>query len=137
MVRHAFTMLIAAATLLVVCGLSPRQAAAQNRPTGSSDLFYNYYAPPGSEAGVTAAMYVSPRPAPPLVGHTYITYQPLLPQEFLYCHHYEYVTRHCDGGKTHTSVTYGHMPKLWPFQPSVMWGITTPHTPPAGAYCAH
>ncbi len=28
-----------------------------------------------------------PRPTPPLVGHTYITYQPLMPHEFLYRHH--------------------------------------------------
>ena len=37
-----------------------------------------------------AEMYLSPRPTPPLVGHTYITYQPLMPHEFLYRHHRSY-----------------------------------------------
>ena len=46
-------------------------------------LFYNYYVPPvgcttcGSQGSSGAELYISPRPTPPLVGHTYITYQPL------------------------------------------------------------
>jgi hypothetical protein len=56
------------------------------------DLFYNYYVGP---PGVPAPMYVAPRPVPPFVGQTYITYQPLLPNEFLYKHHRTY--RRYDG----------------------------------------
>jgi len=48
------------------------------------DLFYNYYVPPN--CGVGAQMYVAPLPVPPKVGHTYYTYQPLMPHEFLYPH---------------------------------------------------
>ena len=55
----------------------------QYRFYGQPDLFYNYYAWP-SCTGVGAELYVSPRPVPPHVGHTYITYQPLMPHEFLY-----------------------------------------------------
>lgn len=50
------------------------------------DLFYNYYVGPGMFGGQPAQLYVSPRPTPPFVGHTYVTYQPLLPHEFLYKH---------------------------------------------------
>jgi hypothetical protein len=53
------------------------------------DLFYNYYIGPG--CGTAAAeMYPSPLPTPPLVGHTYYTYQPFYPQEWLYHHHRDY-----------------------------------------------
>ncbi len=50
-----------------------------------ADLFSNYYAP-GQNGGPPAQLYISPRPTPPLVGHTYITYQPLMPHEMLYPH---------------------------------------------------
>src|SRR5690242_9810546 len=59
-------------------------------PYSRPDLFYNYYVPPrncGGYGGVGAEMYLSPLPTPPLVGHTYITYQPLMPAEFMYRHH--------------------------------------------------
>jgi hypothetical protein len=39
-------------------------------------------------------MYPSPRPVPPHVGWTYTTYQPYMPQEYLYRHtrtHYAHV----------------------------------------------
>lgn len=62
------------------------------------DLFYNYYAPATACGGVPAQMYVSPLPTPPLVGHTWITYQPLMPQEFLYHHHRVY-HRYYDNGR--------------------------------------
>lgn len=58
-------------------------AAARN------GLFYNHYAAPAC-GGVPAKLYLSPRPAPELVGHTYITYEPLMPHEFLYHHHRTY-----------------------------------------------
>ncbi len=57
------------------------------------DLFYNLYEGP-DPSGTAAAMYVSPRPVPVHVGHTYTTYQPLMPHEYLYRHtrsHYAHV----------------------------------------------
>jgi hypothetical protein len=54
-----------------------------------ADLFYNFYARPAC-AGVPAEMYPAPYPTPPLVGHTYYTYQPLMPHEMLYRHHRTY-----------------------------------------------
>jgi hypothetical protein len=79
----------------------------QYRFYGQPDLFYNYYVPPTC-GGVGAELYVSPKPVPPHVGHTYITYQPLMPHEFLYHHHRTY-HRYYNGGQglTRAHVKYG------------------------------
>lgn len=63
-------------------------------PQPQYDLFYNYYV--DGAYGVPAKLYISPRPTPPLVGHTYVTYQPLMPHEFLYRPHLR-VYRRWDG----------------------------------------
>ncbi|WP_164103976.1 hypothetical protein [Candidatus Laterigemmans baculatus] len=67
------------------------------RTYGSPDLFYNYYTQGYSNA-VNAQMYVSPLPVPPYVGHTFYTYQPLLPEHYLYWHKDRY-HNHYDGGR--------------------------------------
>jgi hypothetical protein len=87
----------ALAALVVAAGLlGARSASAQDYCSVGfqPDLFYNYYVGPVSchgQTGVGAQLYVSPLPVPPLVGHTFITYQPLQPQEFLYQHKRCYV----------------------------------------------
>jgi hypothetical protein len=96
--------------VVAVSLLGATQAQAQNRQSHSGDLFYNYYTPPGY-GGVAAQMYVSPLPVPPLAGHTYITYQPLMPHEFLYQHNRTYVHNH-EGGQTVTRVRWNHNPML-------------------------
>lgn len=50
-----------------------------------NDLFANYYVGP-CPCGTVAQMYISPVPVPANVGHTYTTYQPLMPHEFMYKH---------------------------------------------------
>ena len=58
------------------------------------DVFHNYYVPPvpaGSAPGLGAQLYVSPRPVPPRVGHTWHTYPPFMPHEFLYRHRRRYI----------------------------------------------
>lgn len=73
---------------------------------GTPDLFYNYYVPPTC-GGLGAQLYVAPLPVPPHVGHTYYTYQPLMPHEFLYKHHRTYHRYYDDGrGLTRTSVRW-------------------------------
>ncbi len=65
----------------------------------SKDLFYNQYVGPG--AGTAAAeMYVSPLPVPERVGHTYGTYQPFYPNEYLYRHKRSYYNYHPGAGWT-------------------------------------
>lgn len=77
-----------------------------HRNYAQQDLFYNYYV--GNNCGgMGAQLYLSPRPVPPFVGHTYITYQPLMPHEFLYAHDRTY-HRYTNGGLglTRTHVRY-------------------------------
>jgi hypothetical protein len=62
-------------------GLYKRQISYQNK----QDLFYNFYEGP-DPSGTTTAMYISPRPVPAHVGHTYTTYQPFMPHEYTYKH---------------------------------------------------
>ena len=71
------------------------------------DLFYNYYAQPGPYNGAAAQMYVSPRPVPANVGHTWVTYQPWMPHEMMYRHERSYYTYNPGAGWTRTNVRYG------------------------------
>ena len=87
---------------------APVQPAPQ--PSGRPDLFYTYYVP-GGPGGVPAAMYLAPRPVPPLVGHTYFTYQPLMPHEYMYQHQRRYYRYYdCGTGLTRTRVRYMRTP---------------------------
>ena len=52
-------------------------------------------------------MYVSPRPVPPYVGHTYVTYQPFMPHEYMYKHSRAYYTYNPGAGWRRTNVRYG------------------------------
>jgi hypothetical protein len=101
MTRYLLVRTLKAAALfavVVMASLVTNQRTAQAQdycgPSSRPDLFYNYYVPPVAcpctGGAVGAAMYPCPRPTPPLVGQTYITYQPLDPHEFLYRHHRTY-----------------------------------------------
>jgi hypothetical protein len=123
------TMFLAVVAALHLMGQS---ASAQIRESGPADLFYNYYVPPAGYASVGAQLYPSPRPTPPLVGHTYVTYQPLMPQEFMYEHMRAYWRVNPDCSLTRTTVCWKHCPPLCPFLPSMRWSLPAPCTPPAG-----
>lgn len=107
---------------LLACLAAPAWAQNCNTATGyggcrgkQQDLFYNYYVPAGPMGGVPAQMYPSPRSVPPHVGHTYITYQPLMPHEFMDPHHRTYFGYQPDGGYTVTRVRWGYNPfnQVW------------------------
>lgn len=100
MFRKSFRALVAGAALIGVAHLASGSAHAVQ-----SDLFANYYVGPSVYGGVPAQMYVSPQPAPPHVGHTYITYQPLMPHEFTYRHHRTYY-RYYPGGFHNVTKVY-------------------------------
>ena len=90
--------------LFIGVSLFALEAQAQGfRQRTAGDLFYNYYVAPGP-SGIGVELYPAPRPAPPWVGHTFITYEPLMPHEFLYRHHRVYIRVHPDGRKTRTLV---------------------------------
>jgi hypothetical protein len=116
-VRNRTLALVGAAVVLAVCGFAggmatPAEGAVRHSIEG--DLFYNYYVPPVGDQSVGAEMYLCPRPTPPLVGHTYISYQPLLPHEMLYRHCRHYKTIHEDAPPTHTKVHWNRRPLLCP-----------------------
>jgi hypothetical protein len=103
MARKLLPWMLAILCVAVVGSLWLPQAKAEFPYNGSQDLFYNYYV--NSPCPVLGAqLYVSPRPVPPLTGHTYITYPPLMPHEFLYKHRRTYWTAHPDAPPTMTRV---------------------------------
>ena len=92
------TTLALLAGSLAAVGVSPAAHATEGlykrviSYQSKQDLFYNAYEGP-NPSGTATAMYISPRPVPPNVGHTYTTYQPFMPHEYLYRHtrsHYAY-----------------------------------------------
>jgi hypothetical protein len=92
---HTTRCLLAAVSLTLVAGVGSAAAAPINggveAPT--PDVFYNFYTPAvpaGAYPGSGAQLYVSPRPVPPRVGHTWYTYPPFMPHEFLYKHRRHY-----------------------------------------------
>lgn len=93
----------------VLAGTSHAQEVVVGAPYntyGGQDLFYNYYTQGGANQA-NAAMYPSPVPVPPNVGHTYYTYQPLYPHEMTYWHHNRYHSYYDNGhGLNRTSVHY-------------------------------
>jgi len=104
-------LFLAAASIYGPLASRTAQAQPPSRYTYRNDLFYNYYVGPARFAGgVPAQMYLSPRPTPPLVGHTYITYQPFLPHEYLYEHNRVYRSAWDGGGRTTTRVSYRRGP---------------------------
>ena len=74
-------------------------------PVSQQDLFYNYYVG-NSSCGIPAQLYLCPQPTPALVGHTYYTYQPLLPHEMMYRHDRTYFRIHPDGPAVKTKVRW-------------------------------
>ena len=115
--RHKSTLIAAAVAAAFFWTTCASSAGEWLRPRGDGkrrisyqrqkDLFYNYYAAPGPFNGAAAEMYVAPRPVPPHVGHTWVTYQPLMPHEFLYKHQRSYYTYNRGAGWRRTNVRYG------------------------------
>jgi hypothetical protein len=103
MLRSNLCLIIIFFALLLIFG---RINFAAGRESAPGDLFYNFYVPPVGDQSVGAELYPCPRPVPPRVGWTYITYQPLMPHEFLYHHHRTYTYYHSEAGRTVTTVSW-------------------------------
>ncbi len=93
---------------------------------GTQPLFENYFTQ-GNANQATAGMYISPIGVPGNVGHTYYTYQPFYPHQYLYQHHDRYHSYY-DGGRglNRTSAKY-YAP---PARSAVHWlhkSIQLPH----------
>ena len=102
------------------CGCS--QCVAARRGYGQPDLFYNYYTQ-GYANQTNAQMYVSPLPVPPNVGHTFTTYQPFYPHEYLYWHKDRF-HNYYDGGRgmNRTRATY-YSPPVRQAVSNVYWNM--------------
>ena len=100
---------MAALVAAISIGMGMEARAELIRHSTAGAVVGNYYVPPG-DWGVGASMYPCPRPTPPVVGHTYITYPPLAPHEFMYPHKRVYWTAHQDAAPTRTSVRWGWRP---------------------------
>lgn len=73
---------------------------------GTQPLFDNYFTR-GYANQAEAGMYISPIGVPGWVGHTYNTYQPLNPHQFLYQHHDRYHSYYDNGqGLNRTRAKY-------------------------------
>lgn len=90
----------------------PKQCCPWDRPyteDSSADLFYNFYQP--GNGGRPAAAFPAPYPTPAYVGHQYTTYQPFMPNEWLYKHHRTYHQHYNNGmGMTRTTVKWKGAP---------------------------
>jgi hypothetical protein len=96
------TVLDCATASAEVEGRFKRTISYQNK----SDLFYNAYVGP-YPSGTAAQMYISPLPVPANVGHTYTTYQPLMPHEMMYHHHRSHYAHTPGAGWTRAKIRYG------------------------------
>ena len=96
------------AALLI--GMTSTAVQAQNGFSpmyNSADNVFNNYFTQGSANQATAAAYISPVGVPGWVGHTYITYEPLYPHEFMHHHSHRYHSYYDGGaGLNRTSVHY-------------------------------
>lgn len=89
---------IYATAIMAVWSVSAASVSAQfGEGNSPNNLFSQYYTPPGPSL-VTAAMYPAPHWVPPHVGHTYYTYQPLMPHEMMYQHSRNYYNYYNTGG---------------------------------------
>jgi hypothetical protein len=105
-------MTTALAAVISLSAFAPRSSAVEGlwrreiSYQSKNDLFANYYEGP-NPSGVPVGMYVSPRPVPAYVGHTYTTYQPFMPHEYLYAHKRSHYA-HCPGaGWSRAKIRYG------------------------------
>ena len=89
------TMIWIVAIVIAVSSLAGSAVQAQSYAGGdqggtlANNLFQQYYTQPGASSA-TAGMYPSPHPVPYKVGHTYYTYQPLMPHEMMWQHKRNY-----------------------------------------------
>jgi len=122
----AMKRLLFSCCALALFGTAEAQAQEYCQPGYPADVARNQYVPgvPCGDAGaIGASLYVSPRPVPPMVGHTFITYEGLMPDQLLYQHQRTYYRPHGPyGGVTQTNINWGYRSRLHPFGHYHEWG---------------
>ncbi len=96
-----------------------QQVAAHQTPL-AANLFYNYYTQ-GANNQVNAQMYLAPRPVPAYVGHSYYTYQPLMPHEHMYSHVRNYYKWYAGPEAFYNQACNGHCPGGGLNKTTVVW----------------
>jgi hypothetical protein len=87
-----------ATAIVAVWSVSAASVSAQFGDGNSpNNLFSQYYTQPGASQ-VTAGIYPAPHWVPGNVGHSYYTYQPLMPHEMMYQHSRNYYNYYNTGG---------------------------------------
>ncbi len=85
--------------------------SAQHGMYNSAEHLFDNYFTQGPINQAQAGMYISPVGVPGWVGHTYITYEPFQPHEFMYHHRHRYHSYYDSGaGLNRTMATYYNPP---------------------------
>ena len=98
--RNIFAAMAMFAALAFVSQTASAQIGRGNLP----NYLFSQYTTQG-QGSATAGMYPAPHPVPAYVGHSYRTYQPLMPHEMMYQHERNYYNYYNDnsyygGGKS-------------------------------------
>jgi len=94
MIKHILVAVVAVAGM----SLGTASAMAQfGEGNSANNLFSQYSTQPGASL-TQAGMYPAPHPVPAYVGHSYYTYQPLMPHEMMYQHSRNYYNYYNTGG---------------------------------------
>ncbi len=89
---------IVAIATVAAMNLAAAPVSAQfGEGNSANNVFSQYYTQPGAST-VEAGMYPAPHYVPSHVGHTYYTYQPLMPHEMMYQHSRNYYNYYNTGG---------------------------------------
>ena len=101
------TTFVAVAMFAVLAFVS-QSASAQIGNGNLPNYLFSQYTTQG-QGGITAGKYPAPHPVPSHVGHSYYTYQPLMPHEMMYEHQRNYYNYYNDnsfyGGGPSLNVT--------------------------------
>jgi len=90
-----FNKFLAGAILVACIALVTNSAQAQIGPGNFPNHLFAQYTTQG-QGGLTAGKYIAPHPIPSNVGHSYRTYEPLMPHEMLYEHDRNYFNYYTD-----------------------------------------
>lgn len=90
-----FNKFLAGAILIACVALVSNSAQAQIEPGNYPNHLFAQYTTQG-QGGLTAGKYIAPHPIPSNVGHSYRTYEPLMPHEMLYEHDRNYFNYYND-----------------------------------------
>ena len=93
-----FNKFLVAAALVTCFALVSNSAQAQIGPGNYPNHLFAQYTTQG-QGGLTAGKYIAPHPVPSHVGHSYRTYEPLMPHEMMYQHSRNYYNYYDAGYK--------------------------------------